>query len=114
MTLISGPQECAPDLSDPRSVATYAAEEISEAKDGFVRHFSDEEGMWKHTQPEQKDNILTYMWCNNDSNNLLWNPQGTSTSAMLTPWSSVDELSIQLMISFTELQAPSGTQCVLL
>lgn len=45
MTLISGPLECAPDLSDPMSVATYAAEEISEAKDGFVRYFSDEEGM---------------------------------------------------------------------
>lgn len=27
------------------SAATYAAEEISEAKDGFVRYFSDEEGM---------------------------------------------------------------------
>eukprot|EP00066_Takifugu_rubripes_P028619 XP_011617885.1 PREDICTED: uncharacterized protein LOC101078822 [Takifugu rubripes] len=37
-------QECAPDLSDPMSVATYAVEEIAEAKDAFVRHFSDEEG----------------------------------------------------------------------
>lgn len=26
------------------SVATYAVEEIAEAKDAFVRHFSDEEG----------------------------------------------------------------------
>lgn len=41
----SGPPECAPDLSDPMSVATYAAEEISGAKDGIVRYFSDEEGM---------------------------------------------------------------------
>lgn len=37
--------ECAPDLSDPMSAARYAAEEISEAKDGFVRYLSDEEGM---------------------------------------------------------------------
>lgn len=27
------------------SAAAYAAEEISEAKDGFVRYYSDEEGM---------------------------------------------------------------------
>lgn len=46
MTLFfSGFPECAPDLSDPMSAATYAAEEISEAKDGFVQYFSDEEGM---------------------------------------------------------------------
>lgn len=41
--------ECAPDLSDPMSVARYTAEEISEAKDGFVRYFSDEEGMTAHS-----------------------------------------------------------------
>ena len=45
LTVISGPPECAPDLSDPMSVATYAGEEISAAKDGVVRYFSDEEGM---------------------------------------------------------------------
>lgn len=45
MTLFSGFPECAPDLSDPMSAATYAAEEMSEAKDGLVRYFSDEEGM---------------------------------------------------------------------
>lgn len=39
------PLECAPDLSDPMSAATYAAEEVSVAKDEFVRYFSDEEGM---------------------------------------------------------------------
>ncbi|XP_049917300.1 uncharacterized protein LOC126400552 isoform X3 [Epinephelus moara] len=43
-SLLNKFQECAPDLSDPMSVATYAAEEISEAKDGVVRYFSDEEG----------------------------------------------------------------------
>lgn len=37
--------ECAPDLSDPMSAATYAAEEIAQAKDGFVQYFSDEEGV---------------------------------------------------------------------
>lgn len=44
MIAVCGPPECAPDLSDPMSVATYAVEEIAEAKDAFVRHFSDEEG----------------------------------------------------------------------
>ncbi|KAI3367181.1 hypothetical protein L3Q82_008240 [Scortum barcoo] len=43
-SLLNKFQECAPDLSDPRSAAMYAAEEISEVKDGFVRYFSDEEG----------------------------------------------------------------------
>lgn len=37
--------ECAPDLSDPMSAAAYAAEEVREAKDGFVRYYSDEEGI---------------------------------------------------------------------
>nr|XP_019953442.1 PREDICTED: uncharacterized protein LOC109636263 [Paralichthys olivaceus] len=43
-SLLNKFQECAPDLSDPASTAAYVAEEISEAKDGFVRHFSDEDG----------------------------------------------------------------------
>lgn len=57
LTLIfRGPLECAPDLSDPMSAATYAAEEISAAKDEFVRHFSDEEGTetcgsWRDSRP---------------------------------------------------------------
>lgn len=38
------------------SAATYAAEEISAAKDEFVRHFSDEEGtetrwIWRDGHP---------------------------------------------------------------
>lgn len=54
--LFLGPLECAPDLSDPMSAATYAAEEISAAKDEFVRHFSDEEGtetcwIWRDSRP---------------------------------------------------------------
>lgn len=40
--------ECAPDLSSPSSAASYAAEEVIEAKDAFVRYFSDEEGMPMH------------------------------------------------------------------
>ena len=68
MTLIFlEPLECAPDLSDPMSVAAYTAEEISIAKDGFVRHFSDEEGM-KKTQ--KTVNIQAFMRCNHDSNNV--------------------------------------------
>lgn len=44
------------------SAATYAAEEISEAKDGFVRYFSDEEGKKKKTQLGKKVvNILAYV-----------------------------------------------------
>ncbi|KAM6968653.1 uncharacterized protein LKV04_017516 [Tautogolabrus adspersus] len=43
-SLLNKFQECAPDLSDPMSAATYAAEEVTEAKDGFVRYFSDKEG----------------------------------------------------------------------
>ncbi|KAF7661276.1 hypothetical protein LDENG_00265520 [Lucifuga dentata] len=43
-SLLNKFQECAPDLSDPTSAATYAVEEIAVAKDGFVRYFSDEEG----------------------------------------------------------------------
>lgn len=42
--------ECAPDLSNPMSAATYAAEEIAEAKDGFVRYFSDEDGKTYHCE----------------------------------------------------------------
>ncbi|XP_036006752.1 uncharacterized protein LOC105939031 [Fundulus heteroclitus] len=43
-SLLSKFQECAPDLSNPSSAASYAAEEVIEAKDGFVQYFSDEEG----------------------------------------------------------------------
>lgn len=54
--------ECAPDLSDPMSAARYAAEEISEAKDGFVQYLSDEEGMtahsYQHKQKQQKQRLL--------------------------------------------------------
>lgn len=49
--------ECAPDLSDPMSAARYAAEEISEAKDGFVRYLSDEEGMTTHSYQNKQKNI---------------------------------------------------------
>lgn len=45
---LSGPPACAPDLSDPVSAAAYAAEELTEAKEGFVRYFSDEEGVKTH------------------------------------------------------------------
>lgn len=45
LTPVFGSLECVPDLSDPKSAAAYAAEEISEAKDAFVQYFSDEEGM---------------------------------------------------------------------
>lgn len=48
--------ECAPDLSDPMSAARYAAEEISEAKDGFVRYLSDEEGMTAHSNQHKQKN----------------------------------------------------------
>lgn len=48
--------ECAPDLSDPMSAARYAAEEISEAKDGFVRYLSDEEGMTTHSYQHKQKN----------------------------------------------------------
>lgn len=48
--LLPGLSECAPDLSDPMSAATYAAEEISTAKDGFVRYYSDEEGTTAHVK----------------------------------------------------------------
>lgn len=108
--------ECAPDLSDPMSAATYAAEEISEAKDGFVRYFSDEEGMTTHSYSTRNRGLffsILYMWCNHDSYNLPTKPQGTSTSAMLTLWSLVDELSIQLMTLCVKLWAPSRTHCVL-
>ncbi|XP_014827185.1 PREDICTED: uncharacterized protein LOC106906420 [Poecilia mexicana] len=43
-SLLNKFQECAPDLSSPSSAASYAAEEVIEAKDAFVRYFSDEEG----------------------------------------------------------------------
>ncbi|XP_053290784.1 uncharacterized protein LOC128451043 [Pleuronectes platessa] len=43
-SLLNKFQECAPDLSDPASTAAYVAEEISDAKDGIVRHFSDKDG----------------------------------------------------------------------
>jgi len=48
MHILASLPECAPDLSDPMSAATYAAEEITVAKDGFVHYFSDEEGMTIH------------------------------------------------------------------
>ncbi|MEQ2241490.1 hypothetical protein ILYODFUR_025838, partial [Ilyodon furcidens] len=43
-SLLNKFQECAPDLSNPSSVVSYAAEEVIEAKDAFVRYFSDDEG----------------------------------------------------------------------
>ncbi|TNN24961.1 hypothetical protein EYF80_064913 [Liparis tanakae] len=42
-SLLNKFQECAPDLSDPMSAAAYAADELTDAKEGFVRYFSDEE-----------------------------------------------------------------------
>lgn len=38
------------------SAARYAAEEISEAKDGFVRYLSDEEGMTTHSYQHKQKN----------------------------------------------------------
>ncbi|MED6276149.1 hypothetical protein CHARACLAT_000373, partial [Characodon lateralis] len=43
-SLLNKFQECAPDLSNPSSTVSYAAEEVIEAKDAFVRYFSDDEG----------------------------------------------------------------------
>lgn len=38
------------------SAARYAAEEISEAKDGFVRYLSDEEGMTAYSYQHKQKN----------------------------------------------------------
>lgn len=95
------------------SVATYAAEEISEVKDGFVRYYSDEEGM---KTPKERKLSTFHHTCDVTVTviTFLCKPQGTSTSAMLTLWSSADKLSTQLMISSVELWGPSGTHCVAL
>lgn len=79
------PPECAPDLSNSMSAATYAVEEIAEAKDGFVRYFSDEEGMKTNSTRKKVLSILMFILHNCVYINLF--SQETSTSAILTLWS---------------------------
>lgn len=79
------PPECAPDFSNSMSAATYAVEEIAEAKDGFVRYFSDEEGMKTNSTRKKSSKHFKVYLHNCVYINLF--SQETSTSAILTLWS---------------------------